>query len=279
MPHVQAQNDAERLGAETQTEPFDENEPEDTETPDSASESGDETQDNADIQSGVSENEAESENEGDEDAGANTVASKETEGNTQSGATGNLAARRLPYARAGEPYDWDRCTIVVTLQITPQRAGQDAAARKVFLSARTHADPPQSASMRWSELESRLPEEIKTLLMRVRQNLPERAAQHAAEEEAERRRQQELKAQSEKRAAEKKSKGQINVPAPRTAKRKSKIDLNAPPALPASQAGAATNFTAAASAGNETVQPTAVKPKPAVTVPEATTPQSQMSLF
>lgn len=279
MPHVQAQSDAERLGGETEIEPFDENELEDTETPDSASESEDESQDMADIQAGTSESEAESENENEEGAGANTNASNGTEGNTQSVATGNLAARRLPFARAGEPYDWGRCTIVVTLQIMPPRSGQDGSARKVFLSARTHADPPQLARMGWSELEPRLPEEIKTLLTRVRQDLPQRAAQHAAAEEAERQRQQELKAQAEKRAAEKKANGQTKTPAPRTAKRKSKIDLNAPPALSASQAGVETNSTVAASASNETVQPTAVKPKPAATVPEATTPQSQMSLF
>ncbi len=80
-------------------------------------------------------------------------------------------------ARDDEPYDFERCTVLVLLQLMPLRGGQSSDARKVFVSARTHSYPPQITQMRWDELAPRLPNEIHTLLARLQNELPQRAAQ------------------------------------------------------------------------------------------------------
>lgn len=276
MLQIQDQDDKEALVHEMETVSDDESESEDTELSDGVSEAGDEAQDIPDIQAETNEQSAESEISG-EDAGAKTVGAKSADGKTQSAAVGKLAAQRSLSARAGEPYDWEHCTIVVTLQIMPPRAGQDAAARKVFLSARTHADPPQSASMRWSELEPRLPEELKSLLAHLRQELPERAAQRTAAAQAEREREQELKASAAKRTAEKQAQGKS---AARTAKRTTKVDLNAPPVLTGSPDGMETVSTATANRSAATTNAPGETAQPATNAkPEAAVAQAQMSLF
>ncbi len=233
--------------------------------------------DNADT--GDSASEFENENQEDEVVKADAV--KMSEAGTHRFAAENLSARRGQFARADEPYDWNRCTTVITLQVMPPRAEQEAASRKVFLSVRTHADPPHTLNMRWSDLEPRLPEEIKVLLTRVQQDLPQRAAKRAAADQAERQRQEELEAQAEKRAAEKKAKGQSITSATRGVKHNKRVDLNAPPALPASQAVAETDSAPAPSAiDSPTNAPSqAVQPVSVDANPEATVARAQMSLF
>ena len=232
---------------------------------------------NADTHDGA----AESENENNEDGGTQANDGKERQVETHSVTAENLSARRGQFARADEPYDWNRCTTVITLQVMPPRAEQEAASRKVFLSVRTHADPPHTLNMRWSDLEPRLPEEIKVLLTRVQQDLPQRAAKRAAADQAERQRQEELEAQAEKRAAEKKAKGQSITSATRGVKHNKRVDLNAPPALPASQAVAETDSAPAPSAiDSPTNAPSqAVQPVSVDANPEATVARAQMSLF
>ncbi|MCC7165450.1 MAG: hypothetical protein IT331_23335 [Anaerolineae bacterium] len=138
-------------------------------------------------------------------------------------------------SRDDEPYDFERCTVLVLLQLMPLREGQLSDARKVFISARTHSYPPQVTQMLWDELAPRLPNEIKTLFERLQQDLPQRAAEQHATEEAERQRQAQLQADSEKRRAAKKEKASSHTNASvkqSPQKRPKKIDLNVPPALP-----------------------------------------------
>ncbi|HZQ05879.1 MAG TPA: hypothetical protein VFD70_04820 [Anaerolineae bacterium] len=255
MPETEDERDGPTLDSETEIESQNENA----------------LDENADIRESASE--SEDENQEDEVVQADAV--KGNEAVTKPVAVGNLYTRLGQFARAEEPYDWNRCTTVITLQIMPPRAEQDTAARKVFLSARTHADPPHTLNMQWSDLEPRLPEEIRVLLERVQQALPRRAAKRAADEQAERQRQEELKAQAEKRAAEKKAKEQTKASAARTVKRNKRVDLNTPPALPASQDRVETE---ASPAPSDSASPTNA-PSHADANPEANSGRTQMSLF
>lgn len=255
MPDTEDEHDSATLDPQTEIE----------------SPNGNALDENADM--GESASETEDENQEDEVVQADAVKGNEAE--TKPVGVGNLYARRGQFARADEPYDWNLCTTVITLQIMPPRAEQEIASRKVFLTVRTHADPPYTSNMRWSDLEPRLPEEIRVLLERVQQDLPRRAAKRAADEQAERQRQEELKAQAEKRTAEKKAKGQIKASAPRTVKRNKRVDLNSPPALPASQDKVETE---ARPAPSDNASPKNA-PTHAEMNPEATAAHAQMSLF
>ena len=151
--------------------------------------------------------------------------------------TGNSMRSPSPQrksARDDERYDFEHCTVLVLLQLMPLREGQSPDARKVFVTARTHSDPPYVMQLCWDELAPRLPNEIHTLLERLQQDLPRRAVEQQTAQEAERQRQTELEAESENRRAARKEKAsstdQANTKqAPQ--KRTKKIDLNAPPVL------------------------------------------------
>ncbi len=227
----------------------------------------------------------EAEEDTSESDGASERAANDDPAKASVAATSPASSRRGQSARDGEPYEFDHCTTVIMLQIMPPRPGQEKGARKVFLSVRTHSDPPCSAYMRWSDLESRLPDEIKLLLSRVREEMPQRAAERAAAEEAERERQAQLKEQAEKRDAERKARAQTKASTTRPAKR-GKVDLNAVPTLPASevvaqpppaQSPATANLIGAAPAENEPTQ-AGTPPVPA-SAPKAPTATAQMSLF
>ncbi|OQY99641.1 MAG: hypothetical protein B6D41_01030 [Chloroflexi bacterium UTCFX4] len=129
------------------------------------------------------------------------------------------------FARDDEPYDFEKCTVLVMLQLMPLRDGQPPNTRKVFITARTHSYAPYAMQMRWDELAPRLPKEINALIERLQIELAQREAEKRAREQAEQQRQAELKAESEKRRAAKKQKPSSQ------SKHTKKIDLNAPPAL------------------------------------------------
>lgn len=150
--------------------------------------------------------------------------------------TERTLAHSLPQktARDDEPYDFERCSVLVMLQLMPLREGQTPNERKVFVSARTHSYPPHLNHLRWDELAPRLPNEINALLDSIKAELPRREAERQALAEAERLRQAQLKAESEKRRAGKKDK--TNSANPTTAKqasqkRNKRVDLNALPTL------------------------------------------------
>ena len=138
------------------------------------------------------------------------------------------------FARDDEPYDFEKCTVVVMLQLMPLCDGQPPNTRKVFITARTHSYAPYAIQMRWDELAPRLPNEINTLMERLQIELAQREAEKLAREQAEQQRQAELKAENEKRRAAKKQKSISESDASKKhsqSKHTKKIDLNAPPAL------------------------------------------------
>lgn len=138
------------------------------------------------------------------------------------------------FARDDEPYNFEKCTVVVMLQLMPLRDGQPPNTRNVFITARTHSYTPYAIQMRWDELASRLPNEINTLIERLQIGLVHREAEQRAREQAEQQRQAELKAESEKRRAARKQKSSSESDASKKqsqSKHSKKIDLNAPPAL------------------------------------------------
>lgn len=138
------------------------------------------------------------------------------------------------FARDDEPYDFEKCTVLVMLQLMPLRDGQAPDARQVFITARTHSYVPYTMQMRWDELSPRLPNEINTLIERLQIELAQREAEQRTREQAEQERQATLKAESEKRRAAKKQRSNSESNTSKKnlqAKQSKKIDLNSPPAL------------------------------------------------
>src|SRR2546422_833882 len=72
-------------------------------------------------------------------------------------------ARRSPFA--DEPYEYERCTLTVTLQFWP--ADDHAEGRRVLLSARNHQDKPILLLLREQAL-GPLPDAITQLLEQLR---------------------------------------------------------------------------------------------------------------
>lgn len=176
--------------------------------------------------------------------------------------TAETVLARAPHhktARDAEPFDFERCTVLVMLQIAPLREGQSPYERKVFISARTHSYPPYLKQMRWDELAPRLPNEINALLEGVKEELPRRAAEQHTLDEAERQRQAQLQAESaNRRAANKEKSNSANA----KGKRSKHVDLNAPPTL--------TNEISAPPTETAPAEPQA---------PLETEPSAQMAMF
>lgn len=186
---------------------------------------------------------------------------------------------QMKSARDEEPYDFERCTVLVTLQLTPLREAQQLDARKVFISARTHSHPPYVTQAHWSEVESRLPDEIKMLLLRVQQELPQRATERRAADQAERQRQAQIQADLEKQRVARKDKA--NATKSGTPKRGKKIDLNAPPKLPDTDANSESQPQVAAVPVMPSEPELAPLSPPAVITPpqKPQEPSPQMTLF
>lgn len=182
-------------------------------------------------QDSVTEDEEIENEEGETNAGNNETV---VEAKTATRDTNQTRSLDRKFARDDEPYDFEKCTVVVMLQLMPLRDGQAPDARQVFITARTHSYAPYAMQMRWNELAPRLPNEINAPIERLQIELAQREAEKLACEQAEQQRQAELKAESEKRRAAKKQKSSSEVDANKKhsqAKHSKKIDLNAPPAL------------------------------------------------
>jgi hypothetical protein len=102
---------------------------------------------------------------------------------------------------AAEPYDFDRCTITIGIQLLPIADGSDPSERQVIVGVRNHNDPPIIRFATLAEITS--PVVIANLLAQLRAEFPvreqarrEREAKARAEEEA---RQQKLAAMKAKR--------------------------------------------------------------------------------
>ena len=113
-------------------------------------------------------------------------------------------------ARVEEPYDFDRCTIQIGLQLLPDDG--DPAGRPVVVGVRNHADAPIVALTRLSTL-GPLPQVVTELLDRLRAELPERKI--AKEEAAARKKSEEEAAKARREAARSKSKSSSTKPAPK----------------------------------------------------------------
>lgn len=229
------------------------------------------------------ESESEDKVSADGESGESETPNPETSNDTptESSVPTKLLAR-LPQAKSArddEPYEFAHCTVLVMLQLMPLREGQSSDARKVFISARTHSHPPFVTQARWDELEPRLPNEIKTLLTRVKQELPHHDAERGAAEQVERERQAQIQAEREKLRAAKRDKSDASKTS--EPKRGKKIDLNAPPKLSAVKANGENEMQVAADtpAVSETA-PTLV-PTPIAPASESVSEESkpQMTLF
>jgi hypothetical protein len=121
-------------------------------------------------------------------------------------------------AKIEEPYDFDRCTIQIGLQLLPDDG--DPAGRPVVVGVRNHADVPIVAFTRLSAL-GPLPQAVTELLDRLRAELPARktakeeaADRKKAEEEAAKARREAARAKprSDAKSAPKKVKGLAQAP-------------------------------------------------------------------
>ncbi|MDL1894877.1 hypothetical protein FBQ82_01255 [Anaerolineae bacterium CFX7] len=182
-------------------------------------------------QDSVIEDEQIENDEGETNAGDNETVVETKTATCDTNPTRSLERK---FARDDEPYDFEKCTVLVMFQLMPLRDGQPPNTRKVFITARTHSYAPYAIQMRWDELAPRLPNEINALIERLQFELAQREAEQRAREQAEQQRQAELKAESEKRRAAKRQKSISESDASKKhsqSKHTKKIDLNAPPAL------------------------------------------------
>jgi hypothetical protein len=116
-------------------------------------------------------------------------------------------------ARVEEPYDFDRCTIQIGLQLLPDDG--DPAGRPVVVGVRNHADAPIVALTRLSTL-GPLPQLVTELLDRLRAELPERKI--AKEEAVARKKAEEETTKARREAAKAKPKSDTAKPAPKKVK-------------------------------------------------------------
>src|SRR5581483_8525196 len=111
-------------------------------------------------QDSVTDDEEIENEEGEKNAGNDeTVVEPKTATHT----TNQTRSLERKFARDDEPYDFEKCSVVVMLQLMPLRDGQSPDARQVFITARTHSYVPYAMQTRWDELAPRLPKEINAL--------------------------------------------------------------------------------------------------------------------
>jgi hypothetical protein len=130
-------------------------------------------------------------------------------------AGGSAASVPVPAKRetaVEEPYDFDRCTIQIGVQLLPDDG--DPEGRPVVVGVRNHADAPIVALTRLSTL-GQLPQVVNNLLGQLRADLPTR--QKAREEAAARKKAEEEAAKTRREAARSKSKVSNAKPAPKKA--------------------------------------------------------------
>ncbi len=113
-------------------------------------------------------------------------------------------------AKVEEPYDFDRCTIQIGLQLLPNDG--DPAGRSVVVGVRNHTDAPIVALTRLATLEP-LPRLVLELLDRLRADLPMR--QRTSEDAAARKKAEEEAARARREATRSKSKVSNTKPTPK----------------------------------------------------------------
>jgi hypothetical protein len=113
-------------------------------------------------------------------------------------------------ATVEEPYDFDRCTIQIGLQLLPDDG--DPAGRAVVIGVRNHADAPIVALTHLATL-GPLPQIVTDLLDRLRADLPVR--QRASEQAAARKKAEEEASRARREAARSRPKVSNAKPAPK----------------------------------------------------------------
>jgi hypothetical protein len=112
-----------------------------------------------------------------------------------------LASTAGGEAQEAEPYDWDRCTISLSVTLLPRDA--DPRGRATLIGARTHEDAPIIACVRSPDIPA-LSGPLVELLDQLKGQLP---ARRAAAEERRRQAEEQRRAAAEKVAAGKKAAG------------------------------------------------------------------------
>jgi hypothetical protein len=124
-----------------------------------------------------------------------------------------------PTASPVEPYDFNRCTITMGIQLLPLAEGGDPKERQAIIGVRNYDDPPILRMGRWEDLATGFRFISQELLDQLRADLParerarqEREAQARAEEQTRQERAAQLRAETAarqaKRAAATKKKAQ-----------------------------------------------------------------------
>jgi len=126
-------------------------------------------------------------------------------------------------AAVEEPYDFDRCTIQIGLQLLPDDG--DPAGRPVTVGVRNHADAPIVVLTRLSTL-GPLPQIVTELLDRLRADLPVR--QRASEEAAARKKAEDEAARARREAAKTKPKADTAKSTPKKVKGLAQVPESGP---------------------------------------------------
>lgn len=93
----------------------------------------------------------------------------------------NHSSEQNSSAESGEPYDWERCTVRLSITFLPAEVNDSG--RQVIIGCNTHNDPPLIETAREAGL-GHLPPLIAELLDRLKQRLPEQAALAEAKQQA-----------------------------------------------------------------------------------------------
>jgi hypothetical protein len=135
-----------------------------------------------------------------------------------------------------EPYDFDRCTITIGIQLLPVPEGGDPKERQAIIGVRNHADPPILRMGWWEDLATGFRFIAQELLDQLRVDLPareracqEREAQVRAEEQTRQERAAQLRADTAARQAKR---------AAATKKKAQPPQMVTPPAAPIAETGA-----------------------------------------
>jgi hypothetical protein len=94
----------------------------------------------------------------------------------------NLNSAQKPAVESGEPYEWERCTVRLSITFLPTETNEGE--RQIIIGCNTHSDPPLIESVCETELTG-LPPLITELLNKLRQRMPEQAALAEARRQAE----------------------------------------------------------------------------------------------
>ena len=96
-------------------------------------------------------------------------------------ATAPKPTRAKRSARDEEPYEWEQCTVVLTIQFLPLRKDEPSQQRRIIVAAQAHSDPPFYKLLTLAELGT-LPQAAADVLEQLRAALPAQAEQRKAVE-------------------------------------------------------------------------------------------------